>query len=227
MLRRFLDVTGFVLAGGAGRRMGQPKHTLVLDSETLLSRQLRLLHSVCAAIAVLGVAHAQSGAPFGKLSAGNQEPINAATLGVSPPLMALDVPLYPDEYPGRGPLAGIYTALLRTRTEYNLVIGCDMPYLDAAFLRYLCLRAEASQADVTVPESRDRQLQPLCAVYRRRARNAIRSSLARGQNKVSRFYPHVRCEIIRFPEIARAGFQDNIFANLNTPADFEAARRRK
>jgi molybdopterin-guanine dinucleotide biosynthesis protein A len=220
MLHRIFDITGFVLAGGRGRRMGQPKHTLILNGETLLSRQLRLLRSVCPAIAVLGTSDAP---PYAQAS------IREASVKMTGKefKMSFDVPVYPDEWPGRGPLAGIYTALLRTHTEYNLIIGCDMPYLSASFLHYLCLRAKESQADVTVSESRDRRLQPLCAVYRRRARSAIRSSLAQGQNKVSRFYPHACCEIIRFPEIVRAGFRNNLFANINTPADFEAARRRQ
>ncbi len=198
--------------------MGQPKHTLILNGETLLLRQLRLLRSVCRAVAVLGASDA---------------PTYAQALTPEAPLrmtgeefeMVFGVPVYPDEWLGRGPLAGIYTALLHTRTEYNLIIGCDMPYLSASFLRYLCLRAEASQADVTVPQSRDRRLQPLCAVYRRRARSAVRSSLAQGQNKVSRFYPRVRCEIVGFQEMAQAGFQDYLFSNMNTPSDFEALRR--
>ena len=198
--------------------MGQPKHALILNGETLLSRQLRLLRSVCPAIAVLGTSDAQ---PYAQAS------IHEASLKMTEKesKMTYEVPVYPDEWPGCGPLAGIYTALLHTRTEYNLVIGCDMPYLSASFLHYLCLRAKESQADVTVSESRDRRLQPLCAVYRRRARNAIRLSLAQGQNKVSRFYPRVRCKIIRFQEMARAGFRDNLFGNINTPADFEALRR--
>jgi len=97
--------------------------------------------------------------------------------------------------------------------------------MDTRFLRYLAAKALACGADVTVPESRDGKLQPLAAVYRRRARAAVKASLESGENKVTRFYSRVRCEVVKWPEIAHAGFPQRIFDNMNTPADYENAVR--
>ncbi len=183
--------------------MGQPKALLTLAGETLFHRQVRVLREVARFVAVVGPPEIFEGA-------------NSLA----------DVPRWPDELPGRGPLGGIYTALLRTRTELNLVLGCDMPFAEAAFLRYLCARALSTRADVTVPESRDRRLNTLCAVYRRRALSAVRGSLASGENKVSAFFPRVHSRVLAWRELAKAGFSPRIFDNLNTPEDYDQALRR-
>ena len=209
MPQRFLEVTGFVLAGGASRRMGRPKAGLVLGSETMLERQVRLLGWVSRTVVVIGPA-----AGYG------------TSEGLIRSLAPHGVPVIPDELPGLGPLGGIYTGLRSTRTEFNLFVGCDLPFMQAHFLRALCDRALGSGADVTVPESPGRGLEPLVAVYRRRALPNVRASLRRGQNKVTSFYPQVRCQVLRWPEIVGSGFSARIFDNINTPEDYQRARRR-
>src|SRR5437879_12975870 len=70
-----------------------------------------------------------------------------------------------DRYPDCGPLGGIQAALNRSRTELNVVLPIDIPFVDQAFLSYLIGEAERSAALVTVPKVKG-GLQPLCAVYR-------------------------------------------------------------
>lgn len=198
MGHRFNSLSGFVLAGGASRRMGLPKALLVLGNEAMVQRQIRLLRSLCRSVAVLG----------------------------SPPLLVgLDAPVVPDEISGRGPLGGIYTGLQRTRTEYNLFLGCDLPFMKRQFLDYLCRKALESRADVTVPESSSGRIEPLCGVYRRRGLWAVRASLTAGENRITRFYPRVRVSVVPWRELARDGFGARIFDNMNTPEDFETAKR--
>jgi molybdenum cofactor guanylyltransferase len=208
MSKLSLGVTGLVLAGGRSRRMGMPKENLVLEGERMLDRQVRLLRSVSRSVAV--VAAGASGSGSG----------NAKVEGVS-----VDAPLIGDVIPARGPLGGIYSGLRWTRTEFNLFLACDLPFVNARLLRLIVERALAGRADVTIPECREGEYQPLCAVYRRRARNAIRANLARGQNKVTRFFPHVHCCLISWSEIARAGFPPRVFDNMNTPEEYDAAKQ--
>ncbi len=178
--------------------MGTPKPFLELGGETLLERQLRLLRGVCRRVAVVG-------AP--------------------PGFPAVGVRVFADELPDRGPLGGIYTGLKHSRTEYNLFLGCDLPFMEGRFLEFLARLAILEQADVTVPQTSDRRLQPLAAVYRRRARGAIRARLEAGENKTSGFFPRVRCRVVPWREIAGARFSSRIFVNINTPADYESAKR--
>jgi molybdenum cofactor guanylyltransferase len=205
MSRPRKSVTGFLLAGGSSRRMGQPKELLILGGETMVERQVRSLRAVAEEVMVIGWAS--------KLSASKM------------PKGLRNLRIVPDDLPGRGPLGGIYTGLKQTRTEYNLFLSCDMPFVDAGFLEYLCRRALESQADVTVPKSHERLLNPLCAVYRRRALPAILASLNASEYKISRFFPRVRCDVIPRRDIARAGFAAMIFDNMSTIEDYEAAKR--
>jgi molybdenum cofactor guanylyltransferase len=196
--RRFLSVTGFVLAGGESRRMGTPKQLLVLDRQTMLDRQLRLLRQVCGAAAVVGE---QTTAPDGS-------------------------PAFSDIHPVRGPLGGIHAGLVYSRTEYNLFISCDLPFLRSNFLEYLCERAIESGADATIPRTSDQCFQPVCAVYRRRIRRIIQWSLEAGNGKITRVFPQMRCEFLDSSELAKKGFSSAMFVNMNSPADYQAARRR-
>ncbi len=189
-----------MLAGGASRRMGRDKALLALGDETILARQVRLLHAVCRRVAVIGPQERYRG---------------------------LAVPVLPDELPRRGPLGGIVTGLDLTRAEFNLFLGCDLPFMESRFLRFLAARALQDAADVTLPRTPDARLQTLCAVCRRRARVVLRASLMAGENMIRRVFPRLRCRIIAWPEIARAGFSQRIFDNMNTPADYERVKRMK
>jgi molybdopterin-guanine dinucleotide biosynthesis protein A len=198
-------VSGFVLAGGASSRMGRPKALLVLNGETMLERQLRLLRCVSGKVSVAGW-------PGG---------MSITYL----PASVRRVPLLLDEPGDRGPLGGIYSALKRSRTEYNLFLGCDMPFVTAEFLEYLCRAALRTRADVTVPKSVDRRLNPVCAVYRRRALREMHASLELGERKISRLFFRIHTQVIPWREIACAGFPPAIFDNMNTPEDYERAKK--
>jgi len=196
--QRHSEITGFVLAGGASKRMARSKAHLLIGHQTMVERQIQLLQSLCRSVAVLG-----------------------------PPeeFRGIGVPVFADRFRGRGPLAGLYTGLLHTHNEYNLFLGCDLPFMSVRFLRYLCERALESAADATVPESREHGFHPLCAVYRRRARWSMRASLLAGQNKVSSFFWRVRRQVLTTGEMARAGFGSRVFDNMNTPEDYETVKK--
>ena len=198
MIRRFASVSGFVLAGGASRRMGWDKAKLVLGGKSMLERQVRVLQAVSRSVAVVGPPERCQG---------------------------LEIRILPDEVPGCGPLGGIYSGLLHTRTEYNLFLGCDLPFIEMRFLCWLVERALQYQTDVTVPKTREGYYQSLCAVYRRRALGTIRAVLAGGRNEVRAFFPRVHGRVIPWTETAHAGFSPRIFVNMNTPEDYEAAKK--
>jgi molybdopterin-guanine dinucleotide biosynthesis protein A len=178
--------------------MGFDKARLPLGSESMVDRQIRLLRAICRSVAIIG--------PPGRFpEAGIQ--------------------VYEDEIPGQGPLGGIHTGLRRARTEFSLFLSCDMPLMDAGFLRYLCQQALVSRASATLPPPWAKGVYPLCAVLRRRVLSTVRSSLALGQNQVGRFFKKVQRRTISKAEFARAGFSPCIFYNANTPEDYEKVRR--
>lgn len=201
----FKSLAGFVLAGGASRRMGRPKALLILNGETMVERQLRVLDAVTRNASVAGW------------------PANLRWPGKLKNVSG--VRCFADVRPGLGPLAGIYTALMHSRSEFNLILGCDMPFVEAELLKCLCRRALESRADVTVPKSCGRRLEPLCAVYRRRLRPVILAALQASEYKITQFFPRVTCEVIPWREIAGAGFTAQVFENMNVAEDFARAKK--
>lgn len=132
-------------------------------------------------------------------------------------------PVVEDTYSGRGPLAGIQAALAASRTDLNLILAADMPFLQPDFLTYLLVQARASKAVVVVPEAGG-GLQPLCATYRKGFAELAQRSLVAGQNKIDRLFAEVETRTIGPVELQRSGFKEGMFRNLNTEKDWEEAR---
>ncbi len=131
-------------------------------------------------------------------------------------------PVVEDEFVGQGPLAGIQAALRASTTELNVVLAVDTPLLTAALLRYLARRAADSDALAVVPQIAD-GIHPLCAVYRRAFADFAEAQLRAGRNKIElvvRAHQHV---FVTEAELAQHGFGPELFHNLNTAEEFEAA----
>ena len=119
----------------------------------------------------------------------------------------------PDRYPGEGPLGGILTALQHTSSEWNLIVACDLPELTAPFLARLLDTAEFAGCDALLPHTAGGRPEPLCAVYRRGAKEALEESFRSGVRKVTLaleglvVYPYEVSEVVQFQ-------------NVNTPEDW-------
>jgi molybdopterin-guanine dinucleotide biosynthesis protein A len=120
--RRFYQVAGFILAGGASTRMGQDKALLEVGGAPMLIRTARLLDPLVSRRGGVTVI---------------ADPKRYEKLGLRLEL---------DDRPGQGPLGGIVTALRLSPCPWSLIVGCDLPYLTGEWLEYLIGRAVASAA---------------------------------------------------------------------------------
>jgi molybdopterin-guanine dinucleotide biosynthesis protein A len=204
-------VSAFVLAGGESSRMGRDKALLVLPTgETLLERALRLARTVSKTV---------------KLVAPNARYSEMA-----------GVPAVEDVYTGCGPLAGIHAALSVSGTELNLVLGVDCPLVTPELLRFLVRVAAGTDKLATVPRVAG-HLHNVCAVYRREfakiAENILAGSVAVGHEtasgtgkrrstRIDGIFTEVPSRIVEEDELRDAGFGPELFANVNTPAEFAA-----
>lgn len=149
------ELVGVILAGGASSRMGQPKEAILLDGETLLLRQQRLLHEVGVRRVLLALGKA----------------VRADHPGLLPEMTGEVVV---DPSGSAGPLAGIVAGLRRINrpppdplsASGILVLAVDMPRLEAGLLRDLM---EASSVGVGAAPQVDGRWEPLAAVYPREA----------------------------------------------------------
>jgi molybdopterin-guanine dinucleotide biosynthesis protein A len=189
------DVAAFVLAGGKSTRMGEDKAFLKLEGKTLLARALELAHSVARDVWIAG--DAAKFRTFGRV--------------------------VEDFFPNRGPLAGIHSALRSTTSELNLMLAVDLPFVETKFLEYLIFQSRQSRAAVTVPRAVG-GLQPLCAVYRREFGELAEQSLLAGRNKIDALFAATETRVVEEAELRREGFSSEMFRNLNTPQELEAAK---
>ena len=163
-MSRPTDRAGFVLAGGASRRMGRDKALLPIDGATMVERIATQVRAAAGNVTLIG------------------SPEKYGHLGF--PVMA-------DEVEKCGPLGGLYTALRLGIAEWNLLVACDMPHVNETFLSELLEAAEASDADCLVPEI-DGKIDPLCAVYHRRLLGATESAISRKLFKMQDFISTLR-----------------------------------
>ena len=126
-----------------------------------------------------------------------------------------------DTYPGKGPLGGIYTGLTSSDSFYNLVVACDMPFLNRNLLEYMA--QVANGFDLVVPRLGD-MIEPLHAVYSRDCLAPIESLLEQGNLSVRELFRLVRVRYVEAAEIDRFDPKHLSFFNINTEADLKAAR---
>lgn len=128
-----------------------------------------------------------------------------------------------DVIAGAGPLAGVATALRKCTSPRLVVLAVDLPAMTADFLRSLLARCSDDQG--LVPHS-SRGFEPLAAVYPTRCVALAASSLLDRDFSMESFVQGaLRKKLLREHTISQP--EEHLFANLNTPADYENARRRQ
>jgi molybdopterin-guanine dinucleotide biosynthesis protein A len=189
------DIAAAILAGGLARRMGgRNKATLHVGERRIIDRQLALLRQVAEPVFVVS----NRPADFHGLPVGVER----------------------DVLPIAGALSGIYTAVAVSPRARTLVVACDMPFLNLAFLERL---TRPSDADVVIPRSAA-GVEPLCAVWHSRCAPALRRRIERGDLKAAHAVEDLRVEEIGPETLASYDPDGLLFVNVNTALDFEKAQ---
>jgi molybdopterin-guanine dinucleotide biosynthesis protein A len=128
--------------------------------------------------------------------------------------------MYTDVLPDKGSLGGIYTAVHYSRSDYTLVVACDMPFLNPNLLRYMVglLDEKDGPFDVVVPRV-EGYPEGLHALYHKNCLVPIHRQLELNQLKVISFYGGVRVRYLDEPEYAPFDPKNLSFQNVNTPEE--------
>jgi molybdenum cofactor guanylyltransferase len=185
-----MQSSGFVLAGGASKRMGQPKALLPYRGTTLVEHVAKIVAE----------------------AVGPVTPSSVMVIGDPGSLGHLGLQVLPDELPSYGPASGIYTALRVTNTDWNLVVACDMPAVTVDLLRVLLLRAETAERNCVAATGPYGQPEPLCAVYHRRCLPALTRSIRDKRLRMRDFVKEIGAIWVPVDKLA--------LANVNTPAEW-------
>lgn len=129
-----------------------------------------------------------------------------------------------DIYPQWGALGGLHAALTACRSDWAIVIACDLPFVTAELFRRLAALRE--DHDAVVPLQQDGRPQPLAALYRvdpcaRQATELIEM----GRRRPLDLLQSVKTRWVDFAEIANVARAERFFVNINTPEDYYEATR--
>jgi molybdenum cofactor guanylyltransferase len=189
-------IAAAILAGGLARRMGGAnKAGLRIGDERIIDRQLRLLRQVADPVFIVA--------------------------GSAEPFQEFQIEVVPDVVSGAGPLGGIYTALTASPCERTLIVACDLPYLSLPLLERL---AAPSDADLVIPRT-GRGYEPLCAAWSAACAGLIWRRIQCGTLKTALVVEELRVEEIGPEVLAFCDPHGLLFVNINTPHDYERARR--
>jgi molybdopterin-guanine dinucleotide biosynthesis protein A len=189
------NVTGIVLAGGQGRRMGGVDKGLVeLDGRPLVAHVLARLAPQVADVLINANQNFERYAAFG-------------------------APVVSDAINGfAGPLAGLHAGLSHATREYVVTVPCDSPFLPADLVARLAAARAARDAELAVARTFD-QPHPVFALVKRDVLPHLAAFLEAGGRKIDAWYATLRVTEVAFDDEAEA------FCNINTAAELAAASR--
>ena len=194
-----MDISCIVLAGGKGLRLGRDKTVETVGNTSLLERVVSYLSLFNSDIIIV-----------------------AATKQYLPQVSGYaKLRIIVDTYPGKGPLGGVFTGLVASDSLYNLVVACDMPFLNQALLRYMIGLADGF--DLVVPRLGD-MVEPLHAVYSRNCLTTIKDLLEQGKMRFAGLLTLVKVRYVEAEEINWFDPKHLSFFNINTEADLKTAQ---
>ncbi|MBM3392469.1 MAG: molybdenum cofactor guanylyltransferase MobA [Betaproteobacteria bacterium] len=185
-----MKVTGLVLAGGLGRRMGgRDKGLQAFRGKPMVSWAIERLTPQVDSLLINANQNLEAYRAFGH-------------------------PVIPDRIGGfAGPLAGLHAGLSACETPLIVTVPCDSPFLPADLVARLRAALEADGADLVVAKTGD-QPHPVFSLVRREVLDGLAAFLEGGGRKVDAWYAALKVAEVPFPD-ERAFANINTLHELN------------
>jgi molybdopterin-guanine dinucleotide biosynthesis protein A len=182
-------VTGVILAGGRGRRMGgRDKGLASLSGRPLIEHMITALRPQTSGLIIIANRNLSSYRRYG-------------------------YPVAADSLSGYlGPLAGMLTGLQQAATEWVLVVPCDVPGLPADLVRRMMAAIGSSSAEICIAHDGLRT-HPVIALINRGLEASLRDHVLAGNRRVEDWVMSRKVVIADFTDIGGA------FRNLNREDD--------
>lgn len=190
-------ITGVVLAGGLGRRMGSvDKGLQLLDGKPMVQHAIERFAPQVDELLINANRNAERYAAFG-------------------------YPVVPDRIADfAGPLAGLHAALSRAAHPLVATVPCDSPFLPHDLIARLYAALSAQNTELAVARTFD-QAHPVFCLCQRSVLPQLSAFLESGERKVHRWQETLRVVDVAFDEQAEA------FSNINTRDELERWGRGK
>jgi len=184
------DITGIILAGGKSSRMGTDKGLLKLNNSTFIERIVSVLNPFVDDIII--VSDHNSHDVFG-------------------------VKRIEDLYKDAGPLSGILSGLSHSKTETNIVLSCDIPFISEALIKHLVLNSKGD-ALINHIECEGKSM-PLIATYKKQCVLPIKKALDNDERRV-----RVLVKSLNPNTISVNSNYKLMVENINTPEQYKTLK---
>jgi len=195
-------ITGIILSGGKSKRMGINKSLLKIGNKSLIE----IIHEILADL-------------FEEIILSTNEPQLYKFLKLKS---------YNDIYPHKGPLSGIHSCLINSKTDKSFIISCDMPFMTSEMIEYL---VNYKFNKPIVVAKANGFVQQLCGLYNKSCLSIMEKILSEnteGENRSVRQEKR-RCKVLELINKAGAEIIDaetlpfynkDLFFNMNSTDDY-------
>ncbi|MCD8218268.1 MAG: molybdenum cofactor guanylyltransferase [Clostridiales bacterium] len=184
-----------LLAGGYSRRMGQNKANLTMEGQTFAEK-------IAAELSSCGPVYLSVSADIAPDFSANTE----------------KYPRIVDEIPHIGPLGGISAAMHQTDADAYFVCACDMPRMNAAFVRHLIRIWEQINTDALLVRSRSGRIYTTAGIYHRNILPLIEKQIL---EKNYRLRDLLTASKVFYLEESSLGELKNCLTNINTMEEYQ------
>jgi molybdopterin-guanine dinucleotide biosynthesis protein A len=181
------NITGIVLAGGKSSRMGLDKGLIKMNQQTFIQAVINAMRPLVGDIII--VSNNSDYDQFGYLR------IN-------------------DLIKDSGPVAGLYSGLCFSQSDYNLVLSCDIPFIKTDVLKYL-FSAEYTKYDVVQLKSMKKTM-PLIAIYHKKCLDSCLTLLRSNEKRLRTLVQQLNTKTIIIDDTL-----SQYVENINTKAEFK------
>jgi molybdenum cofactor guanylyltransferase len=177
-------ITGIILAGGKSSRMGYDKGLAETKKGKLIDIAVSVLKQLTDEIIIVANTNSYD---------------------------YLGLPVYEDLVKDCGPLGGIYTGLFYSKSQDNIIVACDMPFISLQLLTTILKNKQHKQ--IVVPAINNK-IEPLCGYYNGEIKNILKVHIDAKNLAVHTVIEGFDHLIIPFDDLTN-------FTNINTPEDLQ------
>lgn len=196
------DITGLILAGGRGSRMGGADKGLEIHQGVPMA-----MHALLRLAPQVGEVMINANRNLGAYE-------------------SMGAPVWPDSLPDyAGPLAGFLTGLEHCETPYLVTVPCDSPLFPEDLVQRLAQALDAEGAEIAMAATREGaapqmrlQVQPVFCLLKTELLESLVRFTQSGQRKIDKWTALHRCVEVPFDD-------PQAFANANTPDELQQLQK--
>lgn len=193
MLRK--GVTGVILAGGRGKRMGGKNKALIpFNNSTLIENAIEAIQPQVDEIII----------------SANQDLLRLSKLGF---------PVIEDQANNQGPLIGIVSVAGHISTTNVVITPCDVINIPETYVQEMIFALESTQSDIVVAKT-NRGAQHLNCAFKLSEIDDLKRIIEKGTLRVSAWQAKLKTSYVEFDKD-----QIDVFKNINEPQDIPEAKQ--